>query len=187
MSIEDRVHWDKIYRSRSQGPYPSPDPLLLQFMPPAAGDSPQRALDLAGGMGQNGLWLASQGYHVDIVDISRVALERARTEMIMRNIRSVNLLQQDIDHLQLERERYDAVVVFRYRQQNLYAALRSTIKPGGRIIYDSYNYGYLKKVPGFNMDFLLRPDELTKVFADWRIIHYEESGYSSRLVAIKPG
>ncbi len=187
MSIEDRVRWDKIYRSRTQDTYPAPDPLLLQFMPPAVEGADQRVLDLAGGMGQNGLWLAGQGYHVDIIDISRIALERARAEMIMRNIRSVNLLQQDTDTLDLGRHQYDAIVVFRYRKQNLVQAIRDAVRPGGRLIYDSYNYAYLKKIPGFNMDYLLKPGELTSLFADWRIIHSEESGYNSRLVAIQPG
>jgi 2-polyprenyl-3-methyl-5-hydroxy-6-metoxy-1,4-benzoquinol methylase len=128
MSSEDRIRWDNAYRQRLHRAYPSPDPLLLQFTPPldkALGnkvsdaeaqddenshtpdnleESVTRALDLAAGWGQNGLWLAEQGYNVDIMDISRVALQRARAEMAVRNLRNINLLQMDVDDLQLEPE-----------------------------------------------------------------------------------
>jgi SAM-dependent methyltransferase len=42
------------------------------------GDEPGRAVDLACGNGRNALWLARRGWQVTGVDISGVALERAR-------------------------------------------------------------------------------------------------------------
>ena len=56
------------------------------------------ALDLASGLGQNGLWLASQGYTVDLIDISRVALTKARDEANRRRLRNVNFFQLDLDN-----------------------------------------------------------------------------------------
>ena len=123
--------WDKVYRERHKQPFPAPDPLLLQYAPPTESG---RALDLAAGLGQNGLWLAEQGYTVDVMDISRVALNRARSEMTMRNLRSVNLLLMDLDTLSLEVNHYDLLCVFRYLKRTIWDDIKNAVRPGGRII-----------------------------------------------------
>ena len=120
MSAEDRIRWDDIYRERDHLPYPDPDPLLFEYTPPVDPESGLRALDLAAGMGQNGLWLASQGYTVDIMDISRVGLSRARGQMALHQLRNVNLLQVDLDELELEEESYQVVCVFRYLNRDFF-------------------------------------------------------------------
>lgn len=187
MSADDRVRWDKIYRSMLSEPFPSPDPLLLQFTPPVEPDAPTpTALDLAAGYGQNGLWLAAQGYRTDIIDISRVALQRARAEMTMRNLRNINLLQIDLDELELDEESYDLICVFRYLRRDLYPQIKAAIKPGGRIIYETYNERYLEKVPAFNPKFLLELGEMANVFDVWNIVYYEEDDHNTRIVAVRP-
>lgn len=188
MSAHDRVRWDEIYRQRLNKPYPAPDPLLLQFTPVINDDeasSAPRALDLAAGFGQNGLWLASQGYHVDVMDISRVALQRARAEMATRNLRNINLLPLDVDELQLEPTSYDLIAVFRYLKRPLFPLLQLATRDGGRIIYETFNTRYLTIVPDFNRDFLLDVGELRDLFSQWDIRHYEEDDHNTRLVAIK--
>lgn len=186
MSVEDRVRWDSIFKRLVTLAYPTPDPLLLQFTPPTQEEEHRRALDLCGGQGQNGLWLAAQHYDTDIMDISRVALNRARAEMTMRNLRNVNLLPIDIDNLQLEPATYDVIVVFRYLKRLLFPLIKLATRPGGRIIYETYNLRYLDLVPGFNREFLLKVDELPKFFDDWDILYSEEIDHNSRIVAVKP-
>jgi SAM-dependent methyltransferase len=184
MSAQDRVRWDTIYRDQQHLPYPSPDPLLLESVPPVVGE--QRALDVACGLGQNGLWLAGQGYTVDLMDVSRVALARARAEMAIRNLRSVNLLQTDLDDLELDDEIYDLICVFRYLKRDFFGQIRGAMRPGGRVIYETFNLRYLEVVPGFNAAFLLEPGELATVFSHWQIIRSSDEGHISQLVAIKP-
>lgn len=186
MSVEDRVRWDNIFKQLVTQPYPAPDPLLLQFTPPVAPEDEKRALDLCAGQGQNGLWLASQHYAVDIMDISRVALNRARAEMTIRNLRTVNLFQVDIDTAQLETDHYDLVCVFRYLKRDLFPMIKQAVRSGGRIIYETFNVRYLEIVPGFNRAFLLDPGELHSFFDDWDILHDDEADHHSRLVALKP-
>lgn len=189
MAAQDRTRWDNIYRKRNPASFPAPDPLLLQYTPavpdPTAEILP-RALDLAAGLGQNGLWLAEQGYATDVMDISRVALRRARAEMGMRNIRTANLLQVDFDELTLDVRTYDLICVFRYLKRNLFSLMRMATKPGGRIIYETFNTRYLDIVPEFNRDFLLEAGELRTVFLDWQILHYEEDTHITRIVAVHP-
>jgi len=189
MAAQDRTRWDNIYRKRSQGKYPAPDPLLLQYTQDVSDPTAEilpRALDLAAGFGQNGLWLAEQGYAVDVMDISRVALRRARAEMGMRNIRTANLLQVDLDELALDVGAYNLICVFRYLKRNLFSLMKLATKPGGRIIYETFNVRYLELVPEFNQDFLLEIGELRGVFMDWQVLHYEEETHITRLVAVRP-
>lgn len=185
MTERDRVRWDDIYRQRGQRPCPAPDPLLLNYTPPVRGAQVARALDLAGGVGQNGLWLAEQGYTVDILDISRVALSRARDEMTARGLRSVNLLQMDLDAVELNAAYYDLVCVFRFLKREFMPHLRASVRIGGRVIYETFNLHYLEIVPEFNPAYLLNPGELEAMFTGWRVVYHDESGPRSQIVAIK--
>ncbi|NWF67876.1 MAG: methyltransferase domain-containing protein [Chloroflexi bacterium] len=189
MSAADRVRWDTIYQN-SNGRYPAADPLLFEYtLPLALHPEPRaevRALDVACGVGQNGLWLAQQGYIVDLMDISRVALLRARKEMEKRQLRNVNLLQVDLDTVELERGKYSLVCVFRYLRRDLFKPLAASVCPGGRVIYQSFNRHYLQQVPGFNPAFLLEIGELALYFDGWDILYQDEMGKTSQLVAQKP-
>ena len=187
MASEDRVRWDTIFRERRTQIYPAPDPILLEYTPPILPqDELPRALDLAAGLGQNGMWLAEQGYQTDIMDISRVALERAKQEMSIRNLRNVNLLQMDIDDLELEQNSYDLICVFRYLKRSTFGLLKMATRRGGRVIYETFNLRYLEQVPQFNKKFLLKDHELYDVFSDWQILSHEEETHISRIVAVKP-
>jgi tellurite methyltransferase len=183
MTAQDRIRWDQLYRKRDDA-YPPPDPLLFEFTPPVSDQT--RALDVACGLGQNGLWLAAQGYLVDMIDVSRVALLRAQDEMGKRQLRNINLFQADLDTYEFPTNTYDLVCVFRYLDRDLIPQLRSCVRSGGRIFYETFNVRYLDSAPDFNPDFLLEAGELAGYFADWKIIHNIDGKQMSSLVAIKP-
>ena len=183
MTARDRVHWDAVYRDRADDPYPDPDPLLYQSAPPLRRAGSATALDLAAGVGQNGLWLAGQGYVVDLVEISRVALTRAQTEAAQRGLRSVNFFQLDLDGGGLETEAYDLVCVFRYLNRALMPRIRAAVKPGGRVVYQTFNV----RKPDMNPEYLLGLGELAGFFGDWHVLRSSEPADVSQLVAIKPG
>ncbi len=187
MAAKDRVRWDTIYRETTAYPYPDPNPLLFQYTPSVLGIERQhRALDLAAGLGQNGLWLAAQGYVVDLMDISRVGLKRAQEKAHERGLRSVNFLQVDLDEVTLEADAYDLICVFRFLDRRLFPQIRAAIRPGGRVIYETFNVHWAKRMPDVNRSFLLDEGELGGTFGDWKILRNLEAGYTSQLVAIKP-
>ena len=68
--------WDERYRSKTRLWSGKPNPQLVRE---AAGLRPGRALDLGCGEGADAIWLARQGWSVTAVDVSAVALERARS------------------------------------------------------------------------------------------------------------
>jgi SAM-dependent methyltransferase len=186
MSVKDRAKWNSIYKNRVGDVFPRPDLLLLDYTPPIPLEAERRALDLAGGMGQNGLWLAEQGYIVDILDISHTALDRAHTEMTHRKIRTVNLLCVDLDEATLSPDTYDLVCVFRYLNRRLLVNLLTAIKPGGRLIYETFNQTVLEARPDFNPMFCLGAGELTASFPKWRVLRDANAGPWTQFVAIKP-
>ena len=187
MAPRDRLHWDTIYKEQAEDSYPEPDPLLFPFTPPLREDGAACALDLAAGLGQNGLWLAAQGYIVDLVDISRVALTRAQVETSWRNLRNVNFFQLDLDNAGLEQDAYDLICVFRFLSRDLMPKIRAAVKPGGRILYQSFNTRYRNVRPDMNPDYLIGLGELAGLFGDWKILRNSEVEYVTQLVAIKPG
>lgn len=186
MSSRDRQHWDEQYSQRTDESYPPPDPLLFPYTPPLRVTPSATALDLAGGLGQNALWLAAQGYVVDLADISRVALTRAQQEATQRRLRSINFYQLDFDESSLEASTYDLIVVFRFLSRPFMRHIRAALRPGGRIIYQTFNTRLLDSRPEMNPDYLLRLGELAGTFGDWRILHSSEPANLSQIVAVKP-
>ncbi len=188
MSVADRQKWDAQHKARAEQALPAPDPLLLQFTPPLRDSSTEQfALDLACGLGQNGLWLAQQGYITTLMDISRVALNRVRDEAAVRSLRNLNLFQIDLESANFDARGYDLICVFRFVQRDLIPKLRAAVKPGGRIIYESFNTRMSELKPDFTPDYLLDVGELAGSFGDWRVIHASEAHQISQIVAIKPG
>jgi 2-polyprenyl-3-methyl-5-hydroxy-6-metoxy-1,4-benzoquinol methylase len=187
MTVRDRMRWDTYYHKVPEEQYPSPDPILFQFTPPVVSGSEReyRALDLAAGLGQNGLWLAAQGYSTDLLDISREALRRAQEQAARASVRNINFLQVDLDEVALQSEAYDLVCVFRYLKRDLFPRIRACVRSGGRVIYQTFNTHYLERVPDFNPDFLLQPGELAGYFSDWRVLWDNEQDHISQVVAIK--
>jgi len=73
--VLDAAYWDGRYRSRDALWSGRPNPNLVAE---ATGLPPGRALDVGCGEGADALWLAERGWQVIAVDISAVALARAR-------------------------------------------------------------------------------------------------------------
>ena len=186
MSAKDRDRWDKIYYERALQAYPPPDALLVAYAPRPESPARHVALDLAAGLCQNAIWLAEQGYLVNAMDISRVALERGRAEMAMRNLRNINFIPTDLSEVTLPDAVYDLVCCFRFLDRSLFPKIRAALRPGGMVIYQTFNVRRLEDHPDMRREFLLEPGELPTFFPGWEVLHDEEVGDISRFVGRKP-
>lgn len=199
MAARDRAYWDTVYRAyqAEAQEYPAPNPLLFMYTPPVLqtvdqeSDNVPCALDLAAGLGQNGLWLASQGYSVDLVDISRVGLMLAQNEAAERGVRHVNFLQTDLDDstplaFAEQRPQYDVLAIFQFFRRDLIRDLRAAVKPGGRVICETWNVHALDVDTESTRESLLEPGELAGYFADWHVLRHADVNGMSQIVAIKP-
>lgn len=87
--------WDERYRTKARLWSGKPNPQLVRE---AGGLRPGRALELGCGEGADAIWLAQQGWSVTAVDVSAVALERARSHELAELAReSVHASSGDIE------------------------------------------------------------------------------------------
>ena len=73
--------WNESYAT-GQLPWDTgePEPLLVEFVT-SSGITPGPALEIGAGTGTNAIWMAECGFDVLGVDVSPLAVERARTKM----------------------------------------------------------------------------------------------------------
>lgn len=79
--------WDESYAS-GQPPWDTgqPEPVLVEFVA-SGGVTPCPALEIGAGTGTNAIWMAERGFDVLGVDVSPLAVEKARAKMEGRALR----------------------------------------------------------------------------------------------------
>lgn len=169
---EDQERWDAKYREKKFNPDISPDPFLkknLRLLPPG------RALDIAAGEGRNAVFLAQHGFEVDAVDISRVALSRARRLAKSRRVK-INTVAVDLDIHPIGQEEYDLIIDFYFLDRNLVPSIKRGLKRGGVVMFSTYLQGPPSPAGNERIDpkYLLKPNELLRLFKDFRILFYRE-------------
>lgn len=172
MSERERANWDRRYAADEYVPRTRPTPFLLAWLDRVPVG---RALDVATGTGRNAMALARAGFTVDAVDISAVAIERARTAAERRSI-DVNWVVADLDTGTLPGDGYDLVAVLRYRNPALWARLAAALAPDGWILVEHHLRTTRSDVVGPGDDaFRLEPGELLEAFRELRVVHYSEA------------
>ena len=102
-----------------------------------------RVLDIACGEGRNSVWLATLGCNVLGMDVSPLALNKARQLAADRGA-TVTWQEGDVRSWQWEPAGFDAVVCifiqFAEPEQRarLFAGLQTTLKPGGKLVLQGY-------------------------------------------------
>lgn len=156
---------------------------------------PGPVLDLACGDGHNGVFLAEHGLEVICCDISPEALERAR-ELADRRRVTVSIWEVDLERPgtnPLPEDTYGAILVFRYLHRPLFPWIRTALRPGGFLLYETFTVEQARFGRPRNPDHLLKPGELHQAFADWEIKHFFEGLKEhpvravAQLVCRKPG
>ena len=180
MSGTDRERWDEKYRLKAGVPSPAPSEWLAEV---ARGMLPGLAWDVACGVGQNALLLAGLGWRVDAVDVSPLGLEIGRS---WSDGLPVNWIAADLDEYEPPAGAYDLVVVFRFlERERLPGVIAQSLKPGGRVIYETFVEGQLERGDNHlqNPVFVLRSGELPELFPELRTEDYQEVSLADRTVA----
>lgn len=166
----DIERWNQKYLDRAAAPT-APDPLLLSYAH-CLGDR-GTALDVACGFGHNAVYLARRGYDVYAVDGSEVALRRCRAAL-RGEFLPVHLIVADLDVFAPPANHFDLVLVVHYLHRPLFPRLRAAVKPGGLLLYKTFNTRRLQADPRFPRGYLLEPGELARQFGDWETIATNE-------------
>jgi tellurite methyltransferase len=137
-------------------------------------DGPRRALDLAIGRGRNTRLLSETGWRIFGVDRDLNAVRAAVTTAATSGCR-VAAWCADLTMSPLPRERFELIVVTRYLQRDLFAALRDALAPAGVMIYETFTVAQRRHGRGpTSPDHLLMPGELREEFSGFELLFYEE-------------
>lgn len=170
-----------------------------------------RALSIADGEGRNSVWLAEQGLDVTAVEISPLAVKKARKLAVGHGVavrfKTADILAADWPP-PAYRNAFDWVIgifiqfVGPQEQQFQFAAMKRATRPGGRILLQGYTPRQLEYRTGgpSAIENLYTSEILRQVFSEWDIeelTEYEDDisegiGHKGRsaligMVARKPG
>lgn len=164
-----QIKWDAIYCDCDQKPAPCQCLAEHDFLLPKSGS----ALDLACGLGGNGLLMAAQGLTVEAWDISPIALA-ALGQHAARQGLPILTRQMDIDATDLAEQAFDVIVVSRFLDRTLCNAIMDALKPEGLLFYQTFTRAKLEPQGPSNPEFLLDRNELLQLFRPLSLLHYQE-------------
>ena len=176
MTRADQNKWDILHAGLHEEDKPS---VFLQLVFEQFGSilPPGRALDLACGRGRNSVFLAQRGFDVASIDISSVALEEGRRRAAEKSL-SISWQQADLEQFRLPRACYDLIVNFNYLQRSLVPQIKTALKTGGHVIFETYLID--QQAIGHPKDpaYLLGHNELLDLFRGLRVLYYREGKFT---------
>ena len=127
-------------------------------------------LSLSEGEGRNAVFLASRGLEVVCVDISAVALEKAKRLAKSRGV-EITTIVCDLEDFEPEERRYGSVVSISAHlpsrvRHRLYPLIEQSLRPGGTIVLEAYSENQLSRNTGGpkDLDMLMTVDKLRREF-----------------------
>jgi tellurite methyltransferase len=178
MPTKDGTKWNLRYQVDPGNSFESPRTLLLEHsnIIPSHG----LALDIAMGLGGNAHYLLLHGLHVIGVDISFVAVKKAKSK-------SPNLMAvvADMENFYIPPNTFDVIIIFLYLQRDLWLPITKGLKKDGVMLIECLTNEMLLIHPEINPAHLLKPAELHQSFLECdlgnylEIIHYQEGWLST--------
>jgi len=171
MSQSDRERWNRKYGELGPG---APSVALLLYQGRLTRG---RALDVAGGPGENAAILALAGWQVTVFDLSDVAVRRARIRV--RELRAEALVvQADALHLPF-RGPFETIVVTRFLERAIARELSGLLARGGTIFCE-------QPTRGIRDDYCVKPGEFPALFPDLETVLEATQGDCAVYVGRRP-
>jgi SAM-dependent methyltransferase len=170
-SDADKRKWDARYANAACANEPSVAAVLIDnaHLLPVSGT----ALDAACGLGANALFLARRGLEVSAWDLSSVAIERLAKTAARFGL-NVDACVRDVIAAPPAPSSFHVIVVSRFLHRDLIPRLKSALRPGGLICYQTFITAKDPNVGPANPEYLLRRNELLRLFADFQCVVYRE-------------
>ena len=134
---------------------------------------PGPILDLASGDCHNAIFLARLGLQLIACDRSEHALAKGRRLAAEAGV-TIETWQVDLEQREvkpLPEDAYGAIMVFYYLHRPLIPSIRSALRQGGILIYETYTVDQPRFGRPHNPDYLLKPGELRQCFEDWEVLY----------------
>ena len=170
--------WDSRYRENPVLKDPS---LFLcehyKHFPPAG-----TVVDVAGGNGQNAIWLANHGFSTTLLDVSSVALTQAQEHAKKKKV-AIECQQHDLEKQSMPKGRkWDGVFLQLFLDRALVRTIPESLNLGGVFLFAHPTQTNLEKHEHPSKRFLLEDGEihtLVDQLQSMRIIHIDEAWRSS--------
>jgi len=168
MSNSDAARWNKRFREEVRySSFEQPRPFLVEnaaYLPITG-----LALDVAMGLGGNAGLMIERGLQVVGVDISGVAVQRAK-----ERLPSLMAVQADLAQFYFPPATFDVILNFYYLQRDLWPQYLRALRPGGWLVFETLTQEFLTLQPEIDPEYLLAPGELGRAFPSLEIIVYHE-------------
>jgi tellurite methyltransferase len=168
MNREEQMKWEARHRDGAPG---TAEPSLIEMLPLIR---PGLVLDIAAGTGRNAIALARAGFRVIAADFSLTAMRfLADTGRAVRL--SITPLVADLESAPPFRPAsFDAVVNISFLDRGLVPHLKSLLRVGGALFFDTFLIDQAALGHPRDPRFLLRHYELREMLSDMELIHYRE-------------
>jgi SAM-dependent methyltransferase len=157
----ERARWNEKYR---KGGHDLPSIPLLRYQGRLTRG---RALDLAGGLGENAALLALAGWTVTLSDLSDVAIERARART--RELKAdVRIVQADALRLPF-RGPFETIVTTRFLERAIAPEIVRLLAPGGTLFCEQPR-------AGLRADYVVAAGEFPRLYPGLEVVVDEADG-----------
>lgn len=169
MAQKDKIKWDKKYQeTASLLRDREPSEKLKKIVEKTKG---KKALDVASGSGRNSIYLAKNGFEVEALDISQIALDVLNSKAY----KNISCKLVDLDEYEVPQNSYDLIVMTNFLDRNIIPKLLNALKTNGILFIETYMEDEENEKPHSNPDFLLKKGELKTFFDDaFELLDYDE-------------
>jgi SAM-dependent methyltransferase len=127
-----RSQWDQIHSTKQWTAEASPSDIVrdhLELLPKG------KVLDIAMGEGKNSVYLAKKGFITEGVDISEVALRKAKL-LAKQNHVSIITHAMPMEEFYIRPESYDVILDIRFFRKPLLEPIKKGLRKGGVIVFE---------------------------------------------------
>jgi hypothetical protein len=132
-----------------------------------------RVLDLAGGLGQNGAWLAGQSSEYRVIDAD-IAVEG-----LVRAAPGIGRVAAEATALPFVPHCFDTVLNIRFFEPRV--KFSELLSIGGTVFLETFSAADKKYRPDFKPAYLLPFDRIESLFKGFEILHAEETDDGKRV------
>ena len=189
--FDKKATWDQRYSQRRYVYGKEPAKFLAENYDYLPAES--KVLDMGMGEGRNAVFLAQKGHFVTGIDISSVAVKKARSLAKEFGVK-IKTIVGTLTKYKLPQESFDVIICFYYVDRELTDKIQRWLKPGGILIYEAhttkeFEKGNRKTATKYN--YYLKPQELLSMFPKMKILKFEEpiheNEFRSSIILQKPG
>jgi len=178
---EGKGYWNRLYDTEKFVFGRDPSPFLkkhLKTLPRG------RVLDIAMGEGRNGVFLAKQGFEVEGVDLSDVALKKAQRFAAEEGV-TLRTIVTDVAEYEITPNSYDVILNINFLERKIFPGILRGLKKGGILLFENVilDPAKVSGAKDFKPEYFLKPGELRLAFSQFEILEYEEASDGKETVA----